>query len=239
VSDLDPLLANTPPSGTAVVALADPTPVGGISIVRGRRWPRRLLIGGAAFMLVAISYYAVTLYQVHSTGLGDQARPVDAIVVMGAAQYDGRPSPQLAARLDHAADLWSVGLAKVMVVTGGNQPGDRFTEAEASANYLIERGVPAEAILQESRGHSSYASLDGVADLLHQRGLFRVLLVSDPFHSLRSRLIAQELGMVAYVSPTRTSPVQGNAETAKEMEEAAGITLGRIIGFKRLLSLTG
>ena len=190
-------------------------------------------------MLVAISYYAVTLYQVHSTGLGDQARPVDAIVVMGAAQYDGRPSPQLAARLDHAADLWSVGLAKVMVVTGGNQPGDRFTEAEASANYLIERGVPAEAILQESRGHSSYASLDGVADLLHQRGLFRVLLVSDPFHSLRSRLIAQELGMVAYVSPTRTSPVQGNAETAKEMEEAAGITLGRIIGFKRLLSLTG
>jgi len=239
VSDLDPLLANTPPSGTAAVALADPTPVGGISIVRGRRWPRRLLIGGAAFMLVAISYYAVTLYQVHSTGLGDQARPVDAIVVMGAAQYDGRPSPQLAARLDHAADLWSVGLAKVMVVTGGNQPGDRFTEAEASANYLIERGVPAEAILQESRGHSSYASLDGVADLLHQRGLFRVLLVSDPFHSLRSRLIAQELGMVAYVSPTRTSPVQGNAETAKEMEEAAGITLGRIIGFKRLLSLTG
>jgi len=190
-------------------------------------------------MMLAISYYAVTLYQVHSTARSDQARPVDAIVVMGAAQYDGRPSPQLAARLDHAADLWSVGIAKVMVVTGGNQPGDRFTEAEASANYLIERGVPAEAILQESRGHSSYASLDGVATLLHQRGLFRVLLVSDPFHSLRSRLIAQELGLVAYVSPTRTSPVQGGAETAKEMEEAAGIAVGRIIGFKRLLSLTG
>ncbi|HVE18439.1 MAG TPA: YdcF family protein [Ilumatobacteraceae bacterium] len=239
MSDLDPLLADTPPSGTAAVALADPTPVGGIPIARRPSWPRRLLIGGVAFMLLAISYYAVTLYQVHSTGLSDQARPVDAIVVMGAAQYDGRPSPQLAARLDHAADLWSVGIAKVMVVTGGNQPGDRFTEAEASANYLIERGVPAEAILQESRGHSSYASLDGVATLLHQRGLFRVLLVSDPFHSLRSRLIAQELGLVAYVSPTRTSPVQGGAETAKEMEEAAGIAVGRIIGFKRLLSLTG
>jgi uncharacterized SAM-binding protein YcdF (DUF218 family) len=232
-------LADTPPGGTAAVALADPTPVGGISIVRGRRWPRRLLVGGLAFMLLAISYYAVTLYQVHSTGRSDQARPVDAIVVMGAAQYDGRPSPQLAARLDHAADLWSVGMAKVMVVTGGNQPGDRFTEAEASANYLIERGVPAEVILQESRGHSSYASLDGVADLLHQRGLFRVLLVSDPFHSLRSRLIAQELGLVAYVSPTRTSPVQGGTATAKEMEEAAGIAVGRIISFKRLLSLTG
>ena len=239
MSDLDPQFGDTPASGTAAVALADPTPVGGIPILRKRNWPRRLLVGGIAFVLLAISYYAVTFYQVHSTGRSDQARPVDAIVVMGAAQYDGRPSPQLAARLDHAADLWSAGVAKVMVVTGGNQPGDRFTEAEASANYLIERGVPAEAILQESLGHSSYASLDGVATMLHQRGLFRVLLVSDPFHSLRSRLIAQELGLVAYVSPTRTSPVRGNAATAKEMQEAAGIALGRIIGFKRLLSITG
>jgi uncharacterized SAM-binding protein YcdF (DUF218 family) len=239
VNDFDPLFVDTPAHGTAAVALADPTPVGGIPIVRNRNWPRRLLVGGIAFVLLAVAYYAVTLYQVHSTGRSDQARPVDAIVVMGAAQYDGRPSPQLAARLDHAADLWSAGVAKVMVVTGGNQPGDRFTEAEASANYLIERGVPAAAILQESRGHSSYASLDGVATLLHQHRLFRVLLVSDPFHSLRSRLIAQELGLVAYVSPTRTSPVRGNAATGKEMQEAAGIALGRIIGFKRLLSITG
>ena len=239
MTEFDPLFGDTPPGGTAAVALADPTPVGGIPIARQPKWPRRLLVGAIVSMSLALSYYAVTLYQVHSVGRSDQARAVDAIVVMGAAQYDGRPSPQLAARLDHAAELWSAGVAKVMVVTGGNQPGDRFTEAEASANYLIARGVPAEAILQESRGHSSYASLDGVAALLHQRGLFRVLLVSDPFHSLRSRLIAQELGLVAYVSPTRTSPVRGNAATVREMEEAAGIALGRIIGFKRLLSITG
>lgn len=246
MSDVDPWMAVTPPTGTPAIAassgavvVADPTPVGGIPILRPRRWPRRLGIGVAATALLSIGYYAVTLYQVHATGRSDQARPVDAIVVMGAAQYDGRPSPQLAARLDHAADLWSVGLAKVLVVTGGNQPGDRFTEAEASANYLVERGVRADAILQESVGRSSYASLDVVATMLHQRGLFRVLLISDPFHSLRSRLIAQELGLVAYVSPTRTSPVRGNAATAKELEEAAGIALGRIIGFKRLLSITG
>ena len=239
MSEVDPLLAETPPGGTPAIAVADPTPVGGIPVVGQGRWPRRLGLGLVAFLLLSAGYYAVTLYQVHSTGRSDQARPVDAIVVMGAAQYDGRPSPQLAARLDHAADLWTAGVARVMVVTGGNQPGDRFTEAEASANYLIERGVPADAILQESLGHSSYASLDGVATLLHQRGLFRVLLVSDPFHSLRSRLIAQELGLVAYVSPTRTSPVRGNAATAREMQEAAGIALGRIIGFKRLLSITG
>jgi uncharacterized SAM-binding protein YcdF (DUF218 family) len=239
VSDIDPLWAETPPGGAPAIAVADPTPVGGVPILRHHRWPRRLGLGVAALLSLSGGYYAVTLYQVHSTGRGEQARPVDAIVVMGAAQYDGRPSPQLAARLDHAADLWNAGVARVMVVTGGNQPGDRFTEAEASANYLIDRGIPADAILQESVGHSSYASLEGVAALLHQRGLFRVLLVSDPFHSLRSRLIAQELGLVAYVSPTRTSPVRGSAETAKEMQEAAGIALGRIIGFKRLLSITG
>jgi uncharacterized SAM-binding protein YcdF (DUF218 family) len=239
VSDLDPLMHITPPSGTPALALADPTPAGGIPIVPPRRWPRRVAIGATGFVLVAVGYYLVTLYQVHSTGRSDQTRRVDAIVVMGAAQYDGRPSPQLAARLDHAADLWAAGVAEVMVVTGGKQPGDRFTEAEASANYLIELGVPAEAILQESVSHSTYASLDGVATLLHQRGLFRVLLVSDPFHSLRSRLTAQELGLVAYVSPTRTSPVQDSSATGRELQEAAGIALGRIIGFKRLLSITG
>jgi uncharacterized SAM-binding protein YcdF (DUF218 family) len=244
VSEFDPLMV-TPAEGIPAVAVAevevevDPTPVGGIRVLPHRRWPRRLGIGVGVVALLSIGYYAVTLYQVHTTGRSDQARPVDAIVVMGAAQYDGRPSPQLAARLDHAADLWAVGLAKIVVVTGGNQPGDRFTEAEASADYLVTRGVPADAILQENVGHSTYASLDGVADLLHERGLFRVLLVSDPFHSLRSRLIAQELGLVAYVSPTRTSPVRGNSETAKEIEEAAGIAVGRIIGFKRLLSITG
>jgi uncharacterized SAM-binding protein YcdF (DUF218 family) len=240
VSDVDPLLAVTPPHGTPAVEApaADPTPVGGTPII-GRRRLRRVAMWLAAVLLLAVAYYGVTLYQVHATGRSDQARAVDAIVVMGAAQYDGRPSPQLAARLDHAADLWSAGLAEVLVVTGGNQPGDRFTEAEASANYLIDRGVPAESILQESVGHSSYASLDGVATMLHQRGLFRVLVVTDPFHSLRSRLIAQELGLVAYVSPTRTSPVRGGAAFSKELEEAAGISLGRIIGFKRLLSITG
>lgn len=245
MSDVDPLWAVTPPAGTPTVEVpaveepGDPTPVGGLPIVGRRRWPRRLAISVAALAVLGVAYYAVTVYQVDATGRSDQARQVDAIVVMGAAQYDGRPSPQLAARLDHAADLWAFGLARVVVVTGGNQPGDRFTEAEASANYLVDRGVPADAILQESASHSSYASLDGVATLLHQRGLFRVLLVTDPFHSLRSRLIAEELGLVAYVSPTRTSPVQGTGAWSKKFQEAAGIAVGRIIGFKRLLSITG
>jgi len=202
---------------------------------RRRRWPR------IALMLAAllVGYYGINLFQVWHTGRSDQARPVDAIIVMGAAQYDGRPSPQLQARLDHVVELWDEGLAPIIVVTGGNQPGDRFTEASASATYLAEHGVDPNAILQENRGHSSWESLRGAATLLRAHGAHRVLLVSDPYHSLRIRLMAEDLGFVAYVSPTRTSPVHGAAAFGKEIKEAGGVAVGRIIGFGRLLSITG
>jgi uncharacterized SAM-binding protein YcdF (DUF218 family) len=188
-----------------------------------------------ALLLGALAvYYLVSLYQVWSTGRTDQARPVDAIVVMGAAQYDGRPSPQLAARLDHVAELWPQGLAPLVVVTGGNRPGDRFTEAEASANYLAERGVPADAIVREDQGRTTYESLQGVAGLLAQRGLDSVLIVTDPFHSLRSRLIAEDAGLEAYVSPTPTSVVTGGESFSRHLEEAAGVAIGRVLGFDHL-----
>jgi uncharacterized SAM-binding protein YcdF (DUF218 family) len=220
----------------------DPTPVGTISPipVEGRQPPgprralRRALLAGALVFVVVVGYYLVSLYQVWSTGRGDQARPVDAIVVMGAAQYDGVPSPQLAARLDHVVELWPQGLAPLVVVTGGNQPGDRFTEAEASANYLVERGVPSDAIVQETVGHNTYESLQGAADLLAERGLSRVLIVTDPYHSLRSRLIAEDAGLTAYVSPTPTSVVTGGESFGRELREAAGVAIGRLVGFDRL-----
>jgi len=235
----DDLWSVTEPAAAEVVVseqvVHDPTPVGGVRVVRRRRWPRRLLLVLGGLLVLALGYYGVTLWQVRSTGHLDQARPVDAIVVMGAAQYDGTPSPQLAARLDHVVELWNQGLAPVVVTTGGNRPGDRFTEAEASANYLVERGVPAEAILQENQGSSSYESLVGVRDLLADRGVDRVLLVSDPFHMLRTRLISEELGLQAYVSPAQL----GSDSWSREMKEAAGIALGRIIGFRRLTDITG
>lgn len=203
------------------------------------RWRRRLIVSLLAISGVALAYYFITLFQVWSVGNSDQARPVDAIVVLGAAQYDGRPSPQLQARLDHVVLLWNRGLAPLVVVTGGNQPGDRFTEASTSAAYLVRHGVSADAIVQESHGHSSWESLVAVTDLLNARGVHRVLLVSDPFHSLRIRLVAEELGLNAYVSPTRTSPVTGATAFGKELKEAAGIAVGRIIGFDNLFALTG
>jgi uncharacterized SAM-binding protein YcdF (DUF218 family) len=202
-----------------------------------RRW-RAALLAGVALAALVVLYSFVSLWQVWSTGRSDQARPVDAIVVLGAAQYDGRPSPQLAARLDQVVELWPQDLAPLVIVTGGNQPGDRFTEAEASANYLIDRGVPESAILLEDAGSTTYESLEDVAEILEARGLDSVLIVTDPYHALRSRLIAQEVGMVAYVSPTDTSVVTGVSSLKRQLGEAAGVAVGRIIGFERLSGLT-
>jgi uncharacterized SAM-binding protein YcdF (DUF218 family) len=199
-----------------------------------RRGLRAALRAGLLLLVAAVAYFGVSFYQVWSTGRSDHQGPVDAIVVMGAAQYDGRPSPLLAARLDHAAALWPAGRADVVVVTGGNRPGDRFTEAEASARYLEEHGVPSSAILLEDQGTDSYESLRGVASLLGARGMEEVLIVTDPYHALRSKLIAGEVGLDAHVSPTTTSVVRGGEQTVRELQEAAGVALGRLIGFRHI-----
>jgi len=225
----------------------DDTPVGIIRpIESGRRsgrphrvrrrwsWWTRLVVAVLVVVGLVVGYYLISLYQVWSTGNGDGTRPVDAVVVMGAAQYDGDPSPVLAARLDHVVDLWAQGVASLIVVTGGKRPGDRFTEAEASANYLIERGVPTEAVVQEDDGATTSESLQGVSELLGERGLSNVLIVTDPYHSLRSRIIAEDLGLQAWVSPTPYSVVDGGESLQRHLEEAAGIALGRLIGFEDL-----
>lgn len=221
-----------------VEPLAGPDTVGAGPPAWWRRRPswKRVVLGVA---IALVLYYLVTLVQVVQTGRSDQARAVDAIVVLGAAQYDGRPSAQLAARLDHAHALWERGFAPFVVVTGGNQPGDRFTEAEASRRYLVDRGVPDRSILSEDAGSTTYESLAAAADLLTARGLLDVLVVTDPYHALRSRLIAEEVGLRAFVSPTPTSVVTGWTSFRRQLFEAAGVALGRLVGFDRLSSLTG
>lgn len=199
---------------------------------RSRR--RRVLRVALGVMVVVLGYYAITLFQVWTTGRSNQVRPVDAIVVMGAAQYDGTPSPQLAARLDHVVAIWPANVAPLIIVTGGSQPGDRFTEAAASAAYLIERGIPDSSILRETVGRDTNESMIGVAGMLNRRGLDSVLIVTDPYHSLRSRLIAESLGLDAYVSPTDTSVVTGGSNIVRHLQEAAGVAVGRIVGFDRL-----
>jgi uncharacterized SAM-binding protein YcdF (DUF218 family) len=206
---------------------------------RGRRAWRITWRALVALGAIAAVYYLVSFAQVWRTGERDEARPVDAIVVLGAAQYDGRPSPQLEARLEHVLALWEAGVARHIGVTGGNQPGDRFTEAGTSAAWLVDRGVPESAILQETTGRSSWESLANLDPQLRERGVDRVVLVSDPFHMLRLRLSAEELGYTAFTSPTRTSPVGGGEEVVQRAKEAAGVAVGRVIGFERLWRLTG
>jgi uncharacterized SAM-binding protein YcdF (DUF218 family) len=189
-------------------------------------------------LLIAIGYLLVTFVQVWRAARLDDAHRSEAIVVLGAAQFDGRPSAVFRARLDHAADLYAADIAPVVVVTGGKQQGDRFTEATAGADYLLTHGVPDSAILRETQGSSSWESLAASARLLSERGMTEVVLVSDPFHSLRIDEIAEELGLDAVTSPTQTSPIDGADEWKNFGTETIRVAAGRLVGFDRLARTT-
>ena len=191
-----------------------------------------------AAVVLPVLYFAVTFVQVWRTSRQDGARPAQAVIVLGTAQYDGRPSAVLRARLDHAAALYHRKIAPVVVVTGGKAEGDRFTESAASANYLHTKGVPDEAILREATGRTSWQSLAASARfLITDRGIRDVVLVSDPFHAARIKGIAGELGFRASASPTRTSPIKGLSEFRHMVTETAQVGIARVIGFRRLVRL--
>jgi len=161
----------------------------------------------AAFALWAISATAVLIWSAR-----DEARPAQAIVVLGAAQYAGKPSPVLRARLDHALDLWNRHLASLLILTGGTGSGDTTSEAAVGRTYARKHGVPDSAILVESQGRTTSESMRAVAGMLEVRGLQSALLVSDPFHMLRLRILARRFGFTPYTSPTQTSPISPNRE---------------------------
>ena len=167
---------------------------------------RIVLAGIGLVLLVWIASFAAVLIWEQN----DQARPASAIVVLGAAQYVGRPSPVLRARLDHAIDLWRRKLAPVIIVTGGTGRGDTTSEAAVSRRYAIRQGVPASAILMETNGRTTSQSMDAVEALMAQRHRRDVLLVSDPFHMLRLTILARRHGLIPYASPTPTSPIAAN-----------------------------
>lgn len=203
-------------------------------------WRRRVRVAArvllVVFALLAV-YLVVTFAQVWNASRQDHAQTADAIVVLGAAQYNGEPSPVLQARLDHAFDLWSQQLAPIVVVTGGNQEGDVTTEAKSGYDYLRSLGVPDSALRLEVDGTNTWESLAAASRILRAEGLDEVLLVSDPYHSYRLVGIAHELGLEAHVSPTDTSPLSGASELKALVRETAAVSLGRIIGYRRLVHL--
>jgi uncharacterized SAM-binding protein YcdF (DUF218 family) len=161
-------------------------------------------------LLLVFGVWLASLIGVLVWGRRDGARPASAIVVLGAAQYAGRPSPVLRARLDHAVLLWERRLAPRLVLTGGMGDGDTTSEAAVGRRYVMKRGVPDSAILIEAQGRTTSESLRRVAGLMESQPSRGVILVSDPFHMLRLAILARRYGMVPYTSPTRTSPISAN-----------------------------
>ena len=221
--DTQPLPALHPPSPSLpTVAPPRPSTIARTRHRRVLRWTTAILLttlvllGGVVFGTAAL-----VILQARS----DEARPVDAIVVMGAAQYNGRPSPVFQARLEHALALYEDGLAPTIVVTGGKQPGDAFTEAEAARAWLTDRGVPAGAILLENEGRSTPGSIGAVPGVLPPDGGTSVLIVSDGFHLFRSELMFRDLGYEAYSSPAPDSPIRpwSPRELAYVVRETGGV----------------
>ena len=203
---------------------------------RKGRGPRRAVRAVLGIVGLVVGYYLVTLAQVWLTSREYAPVRAQAIVVMGAAQYDGVPSPDLRARLDEALALYDRGEARLIVTSGWKEPGDAYTEAQAGKAYLEKRGVPASAIL-EAGGRSSWANLALAARPLLARGDSEVLVVTDPFHEDRSMAIATDVGLEPHPTPTRTSPIRGASVVPYFLETVAGVALGRIVGYERLHSI--
>jgi uncharacterized SAM-binding protein YcdF (DUF218 family) len=165
------------------------------------RWARRVVLAVVLVGLIVAGATATTIWWV---ARGDDRTTTDAILVLGAAQYAGRPSSVLEARLEHAKTLYEQGVAPRVVTLGGGQAGDRTTEAEAGARYLQQRGVDDVVALPE--GTDTLESLQAAAVLLAERGWSSATVVTDPWHGVRSREIAEDLGIDAHLSPTRAGP---------------------------------
>jgi uncharacterized SAM-binding protein YcdF (DUF218 family) len=159
--------------------------------------------------LIIISIYFVYLYrQIRDLAARDEARPADVIVVLGAAQYNGRPSPVLKARLDHAFDLYNTGKAGAIITTGSYGPDPNFSEAEVGRKYLVQRGVPVDDIVTEQGSGTTYDSIRAVSGVLKAKSWTTALVVSDGFHLFRAKKMFADNGITAYTSPAPDSPIE-------------------------------
>jgi len=204
-----------------------------------RAFVRSAIVLTIGVCLALASYVGIAASSLTRTGTHQDSRVVDAIVVMGAAQYDGVPSPLLASRLQHALDLWKQKQAPVIAVTGGKRAGDRFTEGDTSRRWLTDRGVSAANIIVESIGHSTWESIENLAPLLNSANVRSVVVVSSSWHVQRAELSLEELGFRAHSSASPDGVLSGSSEKSKLIREIAGVSLGRVIGFGTLFDITG
>ena len=187
----------------------------------------------AILVLPALFWAAYVTLRVVSIGERDEHQPADAIVVLGAREYSGWPSSPFAARLDHALSLYEEGLAPLVIVAGGDPEGDSYTEAEAGTRYLEFHSLPPQALLTIG-GDNTYENLREAETLAQREGLETMLVVSERFHMLRSLTMAEDLGIQAYGSPTRTSPRERNLawRLYYTLREVSAYTAYSLLGFK-------
>jgi uncharacterized SAM-binding protein YcdF (DUF218 family) len=202
-------------------------------IARPLRWALRVAMVLAVLLVL---YVGGTFIQVWRSSHHDGATKADAIIVLGAAQYNGHPSPVLQARLDHALELYREGLAPTVVLTGGRQAGDTFTEATTGYNYLREHGMPDSALLKEVDGTTTWDSLQAVSRFLLPKGEDKVVLVTDGYHAMRAGAIADDVGFDASVSPS-ASHLSAAGEARALARETVAVSVGRLIGYDRLFRL--
>ena len=196
--------------------------------------PVRIAVRLAILLVLALLvYFAVTIVQVWLTSREYDPHPADAILVMGSAQYDGIPSPDLRARLEEALSLFRDGYAQLVVVTGSKEKGDQFTEAQAGARYLEANRVPSDDIL-EAGGDDSYENIADAAPLLRSHHAVTILIATDAFHEYRSMAIASSMGFEPSPTPTQTSPITGWSSVPYFLKEAVGVSFGRVIGYDHL-----
>lgn len=177
-------------------------------------------------LLLAVAVVVVTAVRVVIAANDDERRASDAIVVLGAAQYNGEPQEYLTARLDHAGDLFAEQVSPRVLTAGGNQPGDEFTEAEAGAAYLQDQGVPGDAILPIGEGTDTLTTMQAVAAVMDERGWASAVVVTDPTHTLRATAMLADQGIDAVGSPTRTGPANDSG-----LWSAAKYTTRETIGY--------
>ena len=195
---------------------------------------RRILLAVLLMLVAALAYYLVSLVQVYTFGLRHTAARAKVAVVLGAAEYDGRPSADLQARLNQALHLFLAGDVKMIMTTGGSERGDVYTEAGAGRDYLVSHGVPKSDVVVDGVGSDTYQSVASVAARLKAMGLGTAVFVSDPFHEFRVSQIAASLGILSLPSPTMQSPIRGTLELDYYLREAVAVSAARITGYKFL-----
>jgi uncharacterized SAM-binding protein YcdF (DUF218 family) len=191
--------------------------------------PKSIALLALSMAAVGILAYLISVsIRIGKQSVHDETHPADVIIVMGAAEYSGKPSPVLRSRLDHALNLWKHSLAPFVMTTGGPGGDPIFTEGDVGRSYLMDRGVPPQAVIVEAEGETTMQSISAASEIMRRMGLSSCILVSDGYHIFRAKRMLQYRGIRVYGSPRQSIPVSKAREWALYFRQAVGFALWKI-----------